>query len=135
MPLKNKHWPKNILAFFQESGSRGGKTRAARYTSEQLQEWGRLGGRPKGSGKNVRRKGTLAQIDHAAIDVVVATDAGKAVAEVDAAGNPRLCGGGGGDGRVGGRLWGRLLCSLLCQKRNCDEQSQWEPHLSNSGFT
>jgi hypothetical protein len=114
--------------------------------------------------------GTLAQIDYAAIDVVVAAGAGEAVAEVHAAGNPLLGGGGGGGGRRGGGVGGggggrrggggvgggggsrsgsrrggggwRLgrggggrRRRRLCQKRNCDKQSQCEPHLSSSWST
>src|ERR1017187_10098882 len=43
-----------------------------------------------------QQSGTLTQIDHAAIDVVAAADAGKAEAEVDGASDPRLGGRGGG---------------------------------------
>ena len=38
-------------------GREGGRTRAERYTKEQLSEWGKLGGRPKGSGKKQQKKG------------------------------------------------------------------------------
>jgi hypothetical protein len=31
-----------------EAGRRGGKARAKKYPAEQLREWGRLGGWPKG---------------------------------------------------------------------------------------
>jgi len=37
-----------------EAGRRGGKARAKKHTREQLREWARLGGWPKGR----RRKGT-----------------------------------------------------------------------------
>jgi hypothetical protein len=59
-----------------------------------------------------QQAGTLAQIHHAAIVVVVAADAGEAIAEVDAAGNPPRWGAGvaaagrelcGGCGRAAGR--------------------------------
>jgi len=43
--------PNNVLKFFQETGSEGGKARAKNHSKEQLSAWGRLGGRPKGSGK------------------------------------------------------------------------------------
>jgi hypothetical protein len=39
------------MEYFRKTGSIGGKTRAAKYTKEQLSEMGKLGGRPKGSGK------------------------------------------------------------------------------------
>ena len=42
--------PKEILKYFQRTGSVGGKTRAQKYTKEQLSEMGKKGGRPKGSG-------------------------------------------------------------------------------------
>jgi len=43
--------PKDVLKWFQRTGSEGGKARATRYTKEQLSEWGKKGGRPRGSGK------------------------------------------------------------------------------------
>ena len=42
--------PKDVLTWFQRTGSEGGKTRAARYSKEQLSEWGRMGGRPRKDG-------------------------------------------------------------------------------------
>jgi len=39
------------MEYFRKTGSVGGKTRAKKYTKEQLSEMGRKGGRPKGSGK------------------------------------------------------------------------------------
>jgi hypothetical protein len=41
---------KSVLEFFRQTGSRGGKSRATKYTTEQLSAWGRKGGRPR---KNV----------------------------------------------------------------------------------
>ncbi len=89
-----------------------------------------------------QQTGTLAQIHHAAIDVVVAADAGEAIAQVDAAGNPRLGGGvvqarrppqveppGGCAGCCAG------VCGLLRQQWNRDQQSQCESHLSKSWLT
>jgi hypothetical protein len=35
----------------------GGKARAKKYTTEQLSEMGKKGGRPKGSGKKQTKKG------------------------------------------------------------------------------
>jgi hypothetical protein len=43
--------PKNVLKFFQETGKQGGKARAKNHTKAELSAWGKLGGRPKGSGK------------------------------------------------------------------------------------
>ena len=43
--------PDDVLKFFKRNGAIGGKKRAANSTKEQLSEWGKLGGRPKGSGK------------------------------------------------------------------------------------
>ena len=42
--------PKEVLKWFQRTGSEGGKTRAARYSKEQLSEWGKMGGRPRKDG-------------------------------------------------------------------------------------
>lgn len=44
------------MKYFQKTGAEGGKARAAKYSKEQLAEWGRKGGRPKGSGGK-RKKG------------------------------------------------------------------------------
>jgi hypothetical protein len=49
--------PDNILEFFRKSGSIGGKTRAAKHTKAELRAWGRMGGRPKGSGKRAKKGG------------------------------------------------------------------------------
>ena len=47
--------PKAVLQFFKETGAEGGKARAEKYTQEQLSEWGKKGGRPKGSGKKTKK--------------------------------------------------------------------------------
>ena len=47
--------PKDVLKYFQKTGAEGGKARAKRHTKAELSEWGKLGGRPKGSGKGNRR--------------------------------------------------------------------------------
>jgi hypothetical protein len=39
------------MEYFRKTGSIGGKTRAKKYTKEELSEMGKKGGRPKGSGK------------------------------------------------------------------------------------
>jgi hypothetical protein len=49
--------PENILKFFQATGSAGGKARAERHSQEELREWGKKGGRPRGSGKQQVKKG------------------------------------------------------------------------------
>jgi hypothetical protein len=41
--------PKDVMEYFRKTGAIGGKTRAAKYSRKQLSEWGKLGGRPKGS--------------------------------------------------------------------------------------
>jgi hypothetical protein len=49
--------PKDVLKYFQRTGAEGGKTRAAKYSKEQLSEWGRKGGRPKGNGGTPKKGG------------------------------------------------------------------------------
>jgi hypothetical protein len=49
--------PKEVLKYFQRTGAEGGKARATKHAKEQLSAWGKLGGRPKGSGKQKTRKG------------------------------------------------------------------------------
>jgi general stress protein YciG len=53
--VKRVKMPENVLRFFREAGSEGGKARAEKHTKEELREWGKKGGRPRGSGK--RQKG------------------------------------------------------------------------------
>ena len=48
--------PENVLKFFQATGSEGGKARAERHSKEELREWGKKGGRPKGSNDTQPRK-------------------------------------------------------------------------------
>ena len=43
--------PNDVMEYFRKTGSIGGKTRAKKHSKEQLSAWGKLGGRPKGSGK------------------------------------------------------------------------------------
>jgi len=45
------------MEYFRKTGSIGGKTRAKKYTKAQLREWGKKGGRPKGSGTKSTKKG------------------------------------------------------------------------------
>jgi hypothetical protein len=49
--------PDDVMEYFRKTGSMGGKARAKRYSKEQLREWGKMGGRPKGSGKDKAKKG------------------------------------------------------------------------------
>ena len=55
--MEKVHLPKAVLRFFQENGAQGGKTRAERHSKEKLSEWGKMGGRPKGSTKRAESKG------------------------------------------------------------------------------
>jgi hypothetical protein len=48
--------PDDVMEYFRKSGAMGGKARAKKHSHEQLSEWAKLGGRPKGSGK--KRKAT-----------------------------------------------------------------------------
>jgi hypothetical protein len=45
------------MEYFRKTGSIGGKRRAAKHTKAELSKWGRMGGRPKGSGKRQRKGG------------------------------------------------------------------------------
>ena len=47
--------PDDVMEYFRKTGSIGGKTRAEKYTKEQLSEMGKKGGRPKGSGKKANK--------------------------------------------------------------------------------
>jgi hypothetical protein len=49
--MKKADIPEDVLNYFRQVGSVGGKTRAKKHPKEQLRAWGKLGGRPKGSGK------------------------------------------------------------------------------------
>jgi len=55
--MKKPDIPKDVLKFFQQTGSVGGKARAEKYTKAELSEMGRKGGRPKGSGTKRAKKG------------------------------------------------------------------------------
>jgi hypothetical protein len=45
--MERPTFPAAILEFFRATGSRGGTTRAEKYTKRQLSEWGKKGGRPR----------------------------------------------------------------------------------------
>ena len=49
--------PEDAMQYFRKTGSMGGKTRAAKHTPEELSKWGKMGGRPEGSGKEQPKKG------------------------------------------------------------------------------
>ena len=49
--------PEDVMEYFRKTGAMGGKTRAKKHSTEQLSEWAKLGGRPKGSGKTQTKKG------------------------------------------------------------------------------
>jgi hypothetical protein len=49
--------PDDVMEYFRKTGAMGGKTRAKKHSKEQLSEWGKLGGRPRGSGKQQAKKG------------------------------------------------------------------------------
>ena len=49
--------PEDVMEYFRKTGAMGGKTRAATHTPEELSKWGKMGGRPKGSGKKQTKKG------------------------------------------------------------------------------
>ncbi len=58
--MKKPDLPDDVLAYFRAQGSKGGKTRAKKYTKEQQREMGKKGGRPKGKKrpKKAAAKGT-----------------------------------------------------------------------------
>ena len=49
--------PDDVMEYFRKTGAMGGKARAKAHSKEQLSEWGRKGGRPKGSWKKQVKKG------------------------------------------------------------------------------
>ena len=49
--------PDDVLDYFRKTGSIGGKARAKKYTKAELSAMGKKGGRPKGSGKQTKKKG------------------------------------------------------------------------------
>jgi hypothetical protein len=44
------------MEYFRKTGAEGGKARAKKHTPEELSTWGKMGGRPKGSGKKRQSK-------------------------------------------------------------------------------
>ena len=49
--------PDEVLDYFRKTGAMGGKARAKKHSKRQLSAWGKMGGRPKGSGKKQSRQG------------------------------------------------------------------------------
>jgi hypothetical protein len=49
--------PEDVMEYFRKTGAMGGKTRAKNHSKEELSEWGKMGGRPKGSGKKQKKGG------------------------------------------------------------------------------
>ena len=49
--------PEDVMEYFRKTGAQGGKARARKHTPEELSRWGKMGGRPKGSGKKQAKKG------------------------------------------------------------------------------
>jgi hypothetical protein len=49
--------PDAVREYFRQTGSIGGKKRAALHSKAQLRAWGKLGGRPRGTGKHQTKKG------------------------------------------------------------------------------
>lgn len=50
-------FPKEVLKWFRKTGAEGGKARAARHSKAELRAWGKLGGRPKGTGTKQKKGG------------------------------------------------------------------------------
>jgi hypothetical protein len=48
--------PDDVMEYFRKTGAMGGKARAKNHTPEELSEWAKMGGRPKGSGKKQAAK-------------------------------------------------------------------------------
>ena len=48
--------PDDVMEYFRKTGAMGGKTRAKNHTPEELSEWGKMGGRPMGSGKKQKKQ-------------------------------------------------------------------------------
>ena len=55
--MEKPRLPEAVQEFFKATGSQGGKARAERHSKEQLSEWGKKGGRPKGSFKDKSKGG------------------------------------------------------------------------------
>jgi hypothetical protein len=49
--------PPDVMKYFRKTGAMGGRARAERHTDEELSRWGKMGGRPRGTGKK-QKEGT-----------------------------------------------------------------------------
>jgi len=49
--------PEHVMEYFRKTGAMGGKARARKHTAEELSAWGKMGGRPKGTGNKQGKKG------------------------------------------------------------------------------
>ena len=49
--------PDDVMEYFRKTGAMGGKARAKKHTAKELSAWGKMGGRPKGSGTKRTKKG------------------------------------------------------------------------------
>lgn len=49
--------PEQALKYFRLTGAMGGRARAKNHSPEELSKWGKMGGRPKGSGKKQGKGG------------------------------------------------------------------------------
>ena len=45
------------MEYFRKTGAMGDKARAKKHSKKQLRAWGKMGGRPKGSGKQKKKGG------------------------------------------------------------------------------
>jgi general stress protein YciG len=48
--------PEDVMKYFQKTGAKGGKARAANHSQDELSEWGKKGGRPKSSELTLAKK-------------------------------------------------------------------------------
>ena len=55
--MKKLRIPDEVMEYLRKTGAMGGKARAAKHTPGELSKWGKMGGRPKGSGKKQSKKG------------------------------------------------------------------------------
>lgn len=46
--MKRPRIPDDVMEYFRKTGAMGGKARAKKHSKQQLSEWAKLGGRPKG---------------------------------------------------------------------------------------
>ena len=66
--MEKVHIPEDVMKYFRMTGAIGGKTRAKKHSKQQLSEWGKKGGRPKGSGKKRKSTSSKAKVKGATND-------------------------------------------------------------------